>query len=77
MKKFLKLLLGASLFILDQSDRAARTVRERVGGRVDDLSDLAKQKYQVAADRVASASRALRNDENRGVRNALRFAARG
>src|SRR5271157_3937473 len=75
MKKFLKVALGTSLFILDQSDRARKSVRERVGDQVDDLRDLAQDTYQAAAERVASAANAFRrNDDNRAVWNVVRFA---
>src|SRR5271165_5817052 len=74
MKKFLKVALGTSLFILDQSDRARKSVRERVGDHVEDLRDLARDTYQAAAERVASAANALRkNDDNRAVWNVVRF----
>ena len=76
LKKFLKVALGTSLFILDQSDRARKSVRERVGDHVDDLRDLADNTYQAAADRVTRASKALRTKEDhRAVWNVLRFAA--
>ena len=76
MKKFLKVALGTSLFILDQSDRARKSVRERVGDQVDDLRDVAQDTFQAAADRVARASKALRkNDDHHAIWTVLRFAA--
>ena len=75
MKKFLKVALGTSLFILDQSDRARKSVRERVGDHVEDLRDLAQDTYQETVDRVTRASKALRkDDDNRTVWDVLRFA---
>lgn len=75
MKKFLKVALGTSLFILDQSDRARKTARERVGDHVEDIRDLAQETYQAAAERVTSAANALRkNDDNRAGWNVVRFA---
>ena len=64
MKKFLKVALGTSLFILDQSDRARKSVRERVGDQVDDLRDVAQDTFQAPADRVARAAKAFRTKED-------------
>lgn len=76
MKKFMKLLLGASLFALEQSERATRQKRGRLSEQLDDLRDLAQEKYEAAADRVARATKALRKGhENHAIRNTLRFAA--
>jgi len=76
MKKFLKVALGTSLFILDQSDRARKSVRERVGDHVDDLRTVAQNTLQAAADRVTRASKSFRTKEDhRAVWNVLRFAA--
>jgi ElaB/YqjD/DUF883 family membrane-anchored ribosome-binding protein len=76
MKKFLKVALGTSLFILDQSDRARKSVRERVGDHVDDLGDVAHDTFQTAADRVARATKAFRTKEDhRAVWSVLGFAA--
>jgi len=76
MKKFLKVALGTSLFILDQSDLARKSVRERIGDHVDDLRDVAQDTFQVAADRVARASKAFRkNDDHHAIWTVLRFAA--
>jgi len=77
MNKFLKLLLGTGLYVLEQSDLStkARKVRERAGGQIDDLRDLAQQKYEIAADRIANASRAIRGEDSRALGNAMRFAA--
>ena len=76
MKKFMKLLLGTSLFLIEQSDRAKSEARGRMGAQLDDLRDLAQQKYEAAADRVARVTKALRkNNENHAIQNTLRFAA--
>ncbi len=76
VKKILKLLLGTSLYLLDQSDRATKNARGRVAGQVDDLRGLAQQKYNVTAGRFARASKAFRrSDEHHAIRNSLRFAA--
>jgi hypothetical protein len=76
VKKILKLLLGTSLYLLDQPDRATKHARGRVAGRVDGLRDLAQQKYKVTAGRFARAARAFRGSgEHRAIRNSLRFAA--
>jgi gas vesicle protein len=75
MNKFLKLLLGTSLYLLEQSDHTTKKARDRAAERIDDLQDVARQKYQTAADRVARASRAIRGEENEVLFNLLRFAA--
>jgi len=75
MNNFLKLLLGTGLYLLEQSDRATKKVRQTAAGNLDDLRDLAQEKYETATDRFAHASRALRGDDNRVLGNALRLAA--
>lgn len=76
MKKFLKVALGTGLFILDQSDLARKSARERIGDQVDDLRDVAQDTFEAAADRVARASKAFRqNDDHHAIRTLLRFAA--
>ena len=76
MKKFMKLLLGTSLFLLDQSDRATTHARGRLGNRLDDLRDLAQRKYEATADRVVRARKALRKrEESHAIRNSLEFLA--
>ncbi len=75
MKDILKVALGTGLFVLDQSDRAKKSVRERVSEGVDDLRDLAREKYQRASNTFEKAATVLRRDDNRGVWNMLRFAA--
>src|SRR5271157_2907662 len=75
MKKILKVALGTGLFMLDQSDRARKGVRERIGDRVDDLRDVAQDTFQAAARRVGGASKAFRNKDNCALRSLIRFAA--
>src|SRR5271166_6089183 len=76
MKKALKVALGTGLFLLDQSDRARKSVRERIGDHVDDLGDVAQDTFQAAADRVAGAAKSFRTKEDhRAFWNVLGFAA--
>ncbi len=74
LKDILKVALGTGLFILDQSDRVRKSVRERVSEGVDDLRDLARDKYGAATDNLEKVTRALRHDDNRAAWNVLRFA---
>jgi gas vesicle protein len=74
MKNFLKLLLGSSLFLLEQSDRT-KNVRDRAASKIDDLRNVVQQKYEDAADRAVKASRAIRGEDNHVLGNALRLAA--
>ncbi len=75
IKKFLKVALGTSLFILDQSDRARKSVRERVGDQVDDLRDFAQDSYQAASDRIGRVADTIRGyDDHRPLWNVVRFA---
>jgi hypothetical protein len=75
MNKFLKLILGTSLYLLEQSDNATKNVRDRAVDQMEDLRDAAQQKYQTAANRVARASRAIRGEDSNVLRGALYFAA--
>jgi len=75
MNKYLKLLLGTSLYLLDQSESATKNVRDRAVEQIDDLRDAAQRKYETAANRVVRASRAIRGDDNDLLRGALFFAA--
>jgi gas vesicle protein len=72
MNNFLKLLLGTTLYVLEQSDKSTRKVRSRAADNLDDLRDLAQEKYAVASDR---ASQALMGDDNRVLSNVLSLAA--
>jgi hypothetical protein len=75
MNKFLKLVLGTSLYLLEQSDNATKNVRDRAVEQIDDLRDVAQRKYESAANRVMRASRAIRGDDSDLLRSALFFAA--
>jgi ElaB/YqjD/DUF883 family membrane-anchored ribosome-binding protein len=75
MNDFLKLLLGTSLYFLEQSDRATKRIKEDAVEQFEDLRDAAQDTYHTAAKRVARASRAIRGDDTYVLRNALRFAA--
>jgi hypothetical protein len=48
MKKFLKMLLGTSLYVLEHSDRTNK-MRDRAARKIDDLRDVVEQKYEDAA----------------------------
>jgi len=61
VNKLLKSLLNAGIYFLEQSDRTAADLRDRVKARVEDLTDRAGQ--------------AIRGREDHTVRNALSFAA--
>ena len=74
MNKFLKLLLGSGLCLLEESDRT-KNVRGRTADKIDDLSDVVQQKYEAVADRVTRASRAIRGEGNPAFGNAARLAA--
>lgn len=75
MNKFLKVLLGTSLYALDQSDRMTRKNRDRVAANLGDLRDTVQDQYETAADRVARASRAIRGEDSHAVGNVLRLVA--
>jgi hypothetical protein len=75
MNKFLKILLGTGIYLLEQSDEATKEARARASEHIDDLRDAAQQKYRVAANRVAKASRAIRGEDISTAGNILRFAA--
>jgi gas vesicle protein len=75
MNKLLKLLLGTSIYLLEQSDNTAKNARDRAVEQIDDLRDAAQRKYETAANRLARASRAIRGGDNNLLRSALFFAA--
>jgi gas vesicle protein len=75
MNKFLKLLLGTSLYLLDQSDSATKGVRDRAVDHISDLRDAAQETYETASNRVARASKAIRGEDNHVLGNVLRFVA--
>ena len=75
MKKCLKVALGTGIFLLDQSDRARKNVRKRVGDQVDDPRDFAQDSYQVAADRIGKVADTIRgHDDHRVFWSVIRFA---
>ncbi len=75
MNKFLKLLLGTTLYVLEQSDRSTRKIRNRAADNLDDLRDMAQEKYETASDRVSRASQALLGEDSHVVGNVLSLAA--
>jgi len=75
MNKFLKLLLGTTLYVLEQSDKSTRKVRNRAADNLDDLRDLASEKYATASDRVSRASQALMGDDSHIVGNIVSLVA--
>lgn len=76
VNKILQLLLGAGLYMLDQSDKATKSTRDRAADSFDDLRDAVQDKYETASNRVSRASKAIRGeDESDVMGNVLRFAA--
>jgi gas vesicle protein len=75
MNKFLKLLLGTTLYVLEQSDKSTRKVRNRAADNFEDLRDLAQDKYATASDRVSRASQALMGDDSHVLGNVLSLVA--
>jgi len=61
VNKFLRSLLKAGVYLLEQSDHAAADIRDRAKARVEDLTD--------------RAGRAIRGQEDHTVRDAISFAA--
>ena len=75
MDKLLKLLLGTTLYILEQSDQSTKKIRNRAASNIDDLRDFAQEKYETASDRVARASRVIRGEDNQVLSNVLSLTA--
>ena len=75
MNKFLKLLLGTTLYVLDQSDKSTRKIRSQAADNLNDLRDLAQEKYQTASERVGRASQALMGEDSNILGNVLSLAA--
>jgi|SRR5579863_57552 len=75
MNKFLKILLGAGIYLLEQSDQATKDARDRAAEQLDDLRETAQRKYKIATDRVTKASRAIRGEDSSVTGNVLLFAA--
>lgn len=75
MNKFLKLLLGTTLYVLEQSDKSTKKMRNRAADNLDDLRDLAQDKYATASDRFSRASQALMGEDSHVLGNVLSLAA--
>jgi ElaB/YqjD/DUF883 family membrane-anchored ribosome-binding protein len=75
MNRFLKLLLGTTLYVLEQSDQSTRKIRNRAADNIDDLRDMAQEKYATASDRVSRASQALLGEDTHVVGHVLSLAA--
>jgi len=60
----LKMLLGTGLYLLDP-------VRDRLAGRIDDLSERAQETYEDAADRVSRVAKTIRGTEHSSMNNVL------
>ena len=67
MNKFLKSILKTGIYLLDQSDRVAADMRERVADRVDEVSDRVSDLRDRARD--------LYGHEDHTLRNIMTFAA--
>jgi gas vesicle protein len=67
MNKFLKSILKTGIYLLDQSDRVAADMRERVADRVDEVSDRVSDLRDRARD--------LYGHEDHTLRNLMTFAA--
>ena len=80
MNKWLKLLLGTGLYVLEQTDHGAtrayaRSAKDRASDGINDLRDAVQDRYEVASNRFTNASRAIRGEDSRVLGNSLRFAA--
>jgi ElaB/YqjD/DUF883 family membrane-anchored ribosome-binding protein len=75
MNTLLKALLGVGLYLLERSEDATKSARERAAARMVDLRDAAQEKYENATERVRRASRAIRGEDNDVLRNTMFFAA--
>ncbi len=67
MNKFLKSILKTAIYLLDQSDRVAADMRDRVADRVDEVSDRVSDLRNRARD--------LYGHEDHTLRNIMTFAA--
>ncbi|MGA7684679.1 MAG: hypothetical protein WCA58_06655 [Terriglobales bacterium] len=75
MNKFLKLLLGTTLYVLEQSDQSTRKMRNRAADNLGDLRDMAQDKYATASDRVSRARQAIMGEDSQILGNVLSLAA--
>jgi hypothetical protein len=60
----LKVLLGTGLYLLDP-------VRDRLAGRLDDLSERAQDSFESAANRVTRVAKTIRGQEHDTMNNVL------
>jgi hypothetical protein len=67
MNKFLKSVLKTAIYLLDQSDRVAADMRERVADRVDEVSERVSDLRHRARD--------FYGHEDHTLRNIMTFAA--
>jgi hypothetical protein len=58
--KWLNMLVGAGLYLLDP-------VRDRLGDKIDSVSERAKDVYDEASGRVRKASRAITGEDRSGI----------
>ncbi|HXR16958.1 MAG TPA: YtxH domain-containing protein [Terriglobales bacterium] len=75
VNKLFKLLLGTGVYLLEQSDTATKSARNRAAGQIEDLRDAARDKYERASDRVLRASRAIRGEDSNLLGNTIYFVA--
>jgi murein DD-endopeptidase MepM/ murein hydrolase activator NlpD len=75
VNKFLKGLLGAGLYLLEQSELASRSARERAVDQFEDLRDSAEARMREATRRVSKASRAIQGKDDSPLTNFLLFTA--
>jgi len=75
MNKYLKALLGAGLYLLEQSEHASRSAREHAVDQFEELRDSAEDRIRSAARRVNRASRAIQGKDPSPVTSFLLFAA--
>jgi len=78
LKNFLKtaeMAVGTGIYLLEQQERLAPRMRDRIGSRFNDLRDRAKATYDAASDRLAHASKSLRkHDDHSATWTAAKFA---
>ena len=75
MNKFFKGLLGAGLYLLEQSELASKTAREQAANRFEDMRDAAEDRFRTAARRVSKASRAIQGKDPSPLSTFLLFTA--
>lgn len=75
MNNFWKLLLGTTLYVLEQSDQSTKKMRNRAADNLGDIRDFAQDKYETASGRVSRASRALRGEGSQILGNVVSLVA--